>query len=173
LQTTNTCSILNVHQELPWRYDRKRNLLSWNRTVKKGIECGILRGLSIDDRPDLKKNCNGLVPIFTYRLWEAIRVSFDTIEMAFQSLVSETPFLLFPSAFTDGVKSMVINGLVWMGEEAFYSNKLRKIRRGFTCKTKIGAIDFDQELRLLRFIREHFTRNKSKFANGAFDENEV
>jgi hypothetical protein len=79
------------------------------------------------------------------------------------------PFLLFPSAFTDGVKSMVINGLVWMGEGGFM-NKLRKIRRGlYLCKTKIGAIDFD-ELRLLRFIREHFSPEQVEIrvdANGA------
>jgi L-alanine-DL-glutamate epimerase-like enolase superfamily enzyme len=51
----------------------------------------------------------------------------------------------------------------------------KKIRRALPVKQKIGAIDFDQELRLLRFIREHFSRNKSKFgdANGAFDENEA
>jgi hypothetical protein len=36
-----------------------------------------------------------------------------------------------------------------------------KLEEGFTCKTKIGAIDFDQEYDY--FIREHFSRNKSKF----------
>jgi L-alanine-DL-glutamate epimerase-like enolase superfamily enzyme len=51
---------------------------------------------------------------------------------------------------------MVINGLVWMGEEAMQQIE-EKLEEGFTCvKLKIGAIDFD-ELRLLRFIREHFS----------------
>ncbi|MFV8358312.1 o-succinylbenzoate synthase, partial [Flavobacterium sp. XS1P32] len=43
-------------------------------------------------------------------------------------------------------------------------------------KLKIGAIDFDQELRLLRFIREHFSPEQVEIrvdANGAFDENEA
>jgi hypothetical protein len=39
------------------------------------------------------------------------------VEIAFQSLLL-IPFLLFPSEFTEGTKSIQINGLVWMGEEA-------------------------------------------------------
>lgn len=152
---------------------------------KKGIgECGILRGLSIDDRPDYEEKLQWTcanIDLGKDRLWEAL-LEFPSIqfgiEMAFQSLVSETPFLLFPSAFTDGSKSMVINGLVWMGEEAFMKQQIEeKLEEGFTCvKLKIGAINFDQELRLLRFIREHFTREQVEIrvdANGAFDENEA
>ncbi len=147
---------------------------------KKGIgECGILRGLSIDDRPDyeekLQWTCDN-IHLGKDQLWEAL-LEFPSIqfgvEMAFQSLVSDTPFLLFPSDFTNGTKSMVINGLVWMGEEAFMKQQIEeKLAQGFTCiKLKIGAIDFDKELQLLRFIREHFTPEQVEIrvdANGAF-----
>ena len=152
---------------------------------KKGIgECGILRGLSIDDRPDYEEKLQWTCANIQRgkdRLWEAL-LEFPSIqfgiEMAFQSLVSETPFLLFPSAFTDGSKSMVINGLVWMGEEAYMKQQIEeKLEEGFTCvKLKIGAIDFDQELRLLRFIREHFNPEQVEIrvdANGAFGKNEA
>ena len=148
---------------------------------KKGIgECGILRGLSIDDRPDyeekLRWTCDN-IHLGKDHLWEAL-IEFPSIqfgvEMAFQSLVSETPFLLFPSNFTNGTKSILINGLVWMGEEAFMKQQIEeKLADGFTCiKLKIGAIDFDKELQLLRFIREHFTPKQVEIrvdANGAFD----
>ena len=148
---------------------------------KKGIgECGILRGLSIDDRPDyeekLRWTCDN-IHLGKDHLWEAL-IEFPSIqfgvEMAFQSLVSETPFLLFPSDFTNGTKSILINGLVWMGEEAFMKQQIEeKLADGFTCiKLKIGAIDFDKELQLLRFIREHFTPEQVEIrvdANGAFD----
>jgi O-succinylbenzoate synthase len=148
---------------------------------KKGIgECGILRGLSIDDRPDyeekLQWTCDN-IHLGKEQLWEAL-LDFPSIqfgvEMAFQSLVSATPFLLFPSDFTNGTKSIFINGLVWMGEEAFMKQQIEeKLAQGFTCiKLKIGAIDFDQELQLLRFIREHFTSEQVEIrvdANGAFD----
>jgi o-succinylbenzoate synthase len=148
---------------------------------KKGIgECGILRGLSIDDRPDyeekLKWTCDN-IHLGKDQLWEAL-LEFPSIqfgvEMAFQSLVSETPFLLFPSDFTKGIKSILINGLVWMGEESFMKQQIEeKLAQGFRCiKLKIGAIDFDKELQLLRFIREHFTPEQIEIrvdANGAFD----
>ena len=149
---------------------------------KKGIgECGILRGLSADDRPDyeeiLRWTCENIY-LDENQLWEAL-MEFPSIqfgvEMAFRSLASETPFLLFPSDFTKGEKSIEINGLVWMGEEAFMKQQIEeKLATGFRCvKLKIGAIDFDQELQLLRYIRQHFTPEQVEIrvdANGAFDK---
>jgi o-succinylbenzoate synthase len=147
---------------------------------KKGIgECGILRGLSADDRPDyeekLQWTCNN-IQLGENQLWEAL-IEFPSIqfgvEMAFQSLRSETPFLLFPSDFTDGQKSIAINGLVWMGEESFMKQQIEeKLAEGFRCiKLKIGAIDFDKELQLLRYIRQYFSPEQVEIrvdANGAF-----
>ena len=147
---------------------------------KKGIgECGILRGLSIDDRPDyeekLRWTCAN-IDLGKDVLWEAL-LEFPSIqfgvETAFQSIASESPYLLFPSEFTDGKKAMEINGLVWMGNEAFMKQQIEeKLAEGFRCiKLKIGAIDFDVELQLLRFIRQHFTAEQVEIrvdANGAF-----
>ena len=152
---------------------------------KKGIgECGILRGLSIDDRPDyeekLKWTCEN-IHLGKDQLWEAL-LEFPSIqfgvEMAFLSLASETPFLLFPSSFTNGTKSIAINGLVWMGSAAFMKQQIEeKLADGFRCiKLKIGAIDFDKELQLLRYIRQHFSPDQVEIrvdANGAFDSNEA
>lgn len=149
---------------------------------KKGIgECGLLRGLSIDDRNDyeekLQWTCDN-IHLGEKALWEAL-IEFPSIqfgvEMAFQSLASKTPFLLFESDFTNGQKSIPINGLVWMGNEAFMKAQIEeKIASGFSCiKLKIGAINFDEELQLLRFIRQNFTAEQIEIrvdANGAFDE---
>jgi len=148
---------------------------------KKGIgECGILRGLSIDDRPDyeekLQWTCDHIL-LDENLIWEAL-IEFPSIqfgvEMAFQSLRSENPFLLFPSDFTTGKKSIEINGLVWMGEASFMKQQIEeKLSDGFRCiKLKIGAIDFDKELQLLGYIRQHFTPEQIEIrvdANGAFD----
>ena len=148
---------------------------------KKGIgECGILRGLSIDDRPDyeaqLEWTCNN-IQLGEKLLWEAL-IEFPSIqfgvEMAFQSLRSKSPFLLFPSDFTNGKKSIEINGLVWMGEAGFMKQQIEeKLANGYRCvKLKIGAIDFATELQLLGYIRQYFTPEQIEIrvdANGAFD----
>jgi O-succinylbenzoate synthase len=152
---------------------------------KKGIgECGILRGLSADDRPDYEEKLQWTcanIHLGKELLWEAL-IEFPSIqfgvEIAFKSLDSETPFLLFPSAFTNEEKSIAINGLIWMGEPAFMKQQIEeKLAEGFNCvKLKIGAIDFDQELELLRFIRANFNENKIELrvdANGAFDSNDA
>ena len=152
---------------------------------KKGIgECGILRGLSCDDRPDyeekLKWTCANM-HLGKDLLWEAL-LEFPSIqfgvEMAFQSLTSETPYMLFPSDFTQGQKSILINGLIWMGEEAFMKEQIEeKLAAGFRCvKLKIGAIDFEKELQLLRYIRANFSPDQVEIrvdANGAFDKNDA
>jgi O-succinylbenzoate synthase len=149
---------------------------------KKGIgECGILRGLSADDRPDyeekLQWTCQN-IHLGKDQLWEEL-LEFPSIqfgiEMAFQSLASENPFLLFPSEFTEGKKNMDINGLVWMGDESFMKEQIEeKLAQGFHCiKLKIGAIDFQKELDLLHFIRQNFDENTIEIrvdANGAFSE---
>jgi o-succinylbenzoate synthase len=151
----------------------------------KGIgECGILRGLSIDDRADyeekLQWTCSN-IHLGKDQLWE-ILLEFPSIqfgiEMAFQSLSSKTPFLLFPSNFTEGKKSIPINGLVWMGEESYMKQQIEeKLSEGFHCiKLKIGAIDFDKELELLHFIRSNFDAKTIEIrvdANGAFSKTEA
>ena len=148
---------------------------------KKGIgECGLLRGLSCDDRPDyeekLKWTCENIhlgEEILWQNLLEFPSIQFG-VEMAFQSLKSENPFLLFPSDFTKGQQSISINGLVWMGNEAYMKEQIDlKIQEGFHCiKLKIGAIDFDEELQLLRYIRQNYMPDQIEIrvdANGAFD----
>jgi O-succinylbenzoate synthase len=148
---------------------------------KYGIgECGILRSLSIDDRPDyedkLKWVCNN-IHLGEDTLWEAM-IEFPSIQFglqtAFASLNSDDPYILFPSEFTNGNATIPINGLVWMGSEGYMKEQIEdKIEQGFSCiKLKIGAIDFEQELNLLQFIRANFTPQQIEIrvdANGAFN----
>ena len=152
---------------------------------KKGIgECGILRGLSTDDRTDyeekLKWTCEN-IHLGEEKLWEML-LEFPSIqfgmETAFLSLRSQNRFELFPSEFTSGEKSIEINGLVWMGNQDEMKAQIEeKITAGFRCvKLKIGAINFEEELALLRFIRLHFDEHQIEIrvdANGAFYENKA
>lgn len=150
---------------------------------KKGIgECGLLKSLSIDDRPDyedkLKWVCENIhlgEAVLWKNLTEFPSIQFG-VEMAFKSLEADDPFVLFPSKFTSGEESISINGLVWMGSSEFMLEQIEeKLQEGFNCiKLKIGAIDFEKELDLLRFIRSNFPSDKIEIrvdANGAFTEN--
>ncbi|UOB17314.1 o-succinylbenzoate synthase [Abyssalbus ytuae] len=146
-------------------------------------ECGILRTLSIDDRDDyeqkLKWTCNN-IHLGKDKLLENL-VEFPSIqfgvEQAFLSVESDDPFVLFPSQFT-GETFININGLVWMGDELYMKNQIEeKLLKGFKCiKMKIGAIDFNTELKLLKSIRKDFSAREVEIrvdANGAFSPAEA
>ena len=66
---------------------------------------------------------------------------------------------LFDTAFTRGEVGIPINGLVWMGNHDEMLQRLEeKLEKGFSCvKLKIGAIDFEQELDLIKRIRDRFS----------------
>ncbi|WP_452227005.1 o-succinylbenzoate synthase [Lacinutrix cladophorae] len=152
---------------------------------KKGIgECGVFRGLSIDDVPDyeekLQWTCTNIhlgLDILFAELIAFPSIQFG-LEQAFISLQNENPFILFPSEFTQEKDSIPINGLIWMGTEAFMKQQIKdKIEAGFSCiKMKIGAIDFQTELQLLQSIRKEYSQNDIELrvdANGAFSPSEA
>jgi len=147
---------------------------------KKGIgECGILRSLSVDDRPEYEEKihwaCQNIhlgLDALIKELFEYPSIQFG-LEQAFLSLRSEHPFLLFPSEFTKAQKAININGLIWMGDQDFMKSQIKdKLKEGFNCiKMKIGAIDFDTETSLLKSIRNEFSASDIELrvdANGAF-----
>ncbi len=151
-----------------------------SKNGKQGIgECGILRTLSIDDRPDyeekLKWTCEHIhlgLETLLEELYEFPSIQFG-LEQAFLSLESSTRFDLFPSSFTKGEKAIPINGLVWMGDKEFMKTQIKeKLATGFSCiKMKIGAIDFETEIDLLQSIRKEFSAKEIELrvdANGAF-----
>lgn len=143
-------------------------------------ECGMLRGLSIDDRPDFEQTLQWVcanIHLGEQQLYDAL-TEFPSIQMgleiAFKSLAAHDPFQIYPSAFTKGEASIAINGLIWMGDKAFMSMQIAtKLKEGFGCiKMKIGAINFDTELALLKSIRQEFSASEIEIrvdANGAFN----
>lgn len=152
---------------------------------KYGIgECGLFKGLSFDDVPEyeekLKWGCTN-IHLGKNELWSQL-MAFPSIqfglEQAFISLQSKNPFILFPSDFTEKEDSIPINGLVWMGDEAFMLNQIQqKLEEGYKCiKMKIGAIDFKTEISLLSSIRKEYSKEEIELrvdANGAFKPDEA
>lgn len=147
---------------------------------KEGVgECGLFRGLSVDDKPNYEdtlkwvcQNINIGLVVLLQELVEYPSIQFG-LEMAFKSLESKDKFELFPSDFTLHKDFIPINGLIWMGTEAFMKQQIQeKIESGFTClKMKIGAIDFETEIELIKSIRKQFSSREIELrvdANGAF-----
>lgn len=150
-------------------------------STKLGVgETGLFRGLSIDDVPNYEEKliwvCKNIDLGLEKLLIELVNypsIQFG-LEQAFLSLSSNSKFELFPSNFTTGKSEININGLIWMGEKSFMRNQIKeKLDSGFSCiKMKIGAIDFDTEIGLLKSIRKEFSSKDIELrvdANGAFN----
>jgi len=145
-------------------------------------ECGLLPGLSYDDRPEYEAVLNHLKQwveqedisfILQNRLqeWPSIRFGLET---ALADLLSGGEKILFPGDFTQGKQAIPINGLIWMGDKAQMLKQIEvKISEGWRCmKLKTGAIDFSEELSLLKYLRASFTTSELEIrldANGAFE----
>ena len=100
------------------------------------------------------------------------------LETAMLDLRRQERGVLFDTAFTRGEVGIKINGLVWMGSyEEMLQRMEEKLEKGFDCvKLKIGAIDFDQELDLIKRIRQRFSFHDVELrldANGAFPYEEA
>ncbi len=147
-------------------------------------ECGLLKGLSIDDVAGYEKKLNWVC--------EHIEKGIDTLlkslerfpsiqfglEQASLSLASKNPFELFDTGFVRNEMPIPINGLIWMGDEVYMHDQIsQKLSEGFRCiKMKIGAINFDAELKLLKSIRKKYTKKEIELrvdANGAFKPEEA
>ncbi len=153
--------------------------------AKWGIgECGMFRGLSIDDRPDFEEKLQWVCEhielgpallMMELTNFPAIQIG---VETAFTSLQAEDQFQIFPSEFSKGNQAISINGLVWMGDKEFMKQQIsEKLKAGFSCiKMKIGAIDFKTEISLLKSIRKEFSPSEIELrvdANGAFQPSEA
>lgn len=142
-------------------------------------ECSPIWGLSVE-KPDtyeakVKEVCEG---ILEYPFWlDSMLQHYPSIrfglEIALLDLMNKGRRILYPTPFTEGADSILINGLIWMGKkEAMLTQIEDKLAQGFHCvKMKIGAIDFEAELSLIKAIRERFNANEVELrvdANGAF-----
>lgn len=129
-------------------------------------ECAPLPDLSCDARPDYA---------------EMLRRFCDDVErtgMINREAMRDFPSMLFglESAMWDNrqkTASIPINGLVWMGTyQEMYARLKEKLDAGFRCvKLKIGAIDWQKELDLIRFVRQNFSQEQVELrvdANGGF-----
>lgn len=159
--------------------ERKIWLLHLEDGNRKGVgECAPLPQLSCDDIPDysekLRSFCDdvertGKIDYETMRDYPSMLFGMETALNDVRCKKEDTEGEAF---------SIPINGLVWMG--TFDEMQLRieqKLEQGFRCiKLKIGAIDFEAELELLKKIRKRFGPRELELrvdANGAFKFDEA
>ncbi|KAF0201152.1 MAG: Mandelate racemase/muconate lactonizing [Bacteroidetes bacterium] len=142
-------------------------------------ECGIIPGLSFDDRPGFEAALLELCGMLNQgnfpekewlNYWPSMAFALST---AITDLKNGGRRLLFESKFTSGESPIAINGLVWMGDPGFMLQQIEeKISEGFSViKMKVGAIGFEEELALIRHIRMNFPSDSIEIridANGAF-----
>ena len=96
------------------------------------------------------------------------------LEVAFFDLLNGGEKKIFRNDLTR--VSIPINGLVWMGEVNFMKEQIKeKLDAGFNCiKLKVGALDFEAELAVIRELRSVSDNLVIRLdANGAFKVNEV
>jgi O-succinylbenzoate synthase len=149
-------------------------------------ECATLPDLSCDAMPPneyerkLRTFCDeyehtGVIDYEAMRAYPSMLFGLETAVAQFNAKGSLN---FFNTPFGRGEEGIPINGLVWMGTfEEMFERLEAKLKAGFRCvKLKIGAIDFDRELQLIRHIRSTFSRKDVELrvdANGGFTPEEA
>ena len=142
-------------------------------------ECGLLPGLSVDDRPDyepqLQSFCKALEALgdATWADWASV----GTLDPHWAGAWQEWPSFVFAAEqvlrswadrrrggdgtrladtpFARGEAGIPINGLLWMGSSCYLHDQSEaRLTEGFRClKMKVGALDFETECDVLRHNR--------------------
>ncbi len=140
-------------------------------------ECGPIKGLSLDPirlikskLKELTKNINHYKSI---DLDEYPCIQFG-LETALLDLTNGGKKIIYNNTFSNGNLPIYINGLIWMGNKDTMLQQVKsKINQGFRClKLKIGAINFEEEVSIIKNIRNQFNANDLELrldANGAFN----
>ena len=160
-------------------------LYDTDNSLRRGIgECSLFPGLSMDDVENFEKKLSDIVNMINkgwlnfktpLREWPSINFA---IETALADLKSGGQRILYPSEFTDGKDSILINGLIWMGSKDDMLKQIdEKLNQGFHCiKLKIGAINFNDEYAIIQQIRKRFPSEEIEIrvdANGSFSLKEA
>lgn len=164
-------------------YEKETFILEISSEGKKGIgECALFRGLSYDDRPDYEEKLNWLCENIhlNFEFLKQELIEFPSIWFGYEQALLNLKHggkLYFPSEFTEGKNSMIINGLIWMGDVGFMEEQIQeKLEQGFHCiKLKIG-VDWNSEHDILQKLRQKFSKEKLELrvdANGGFSKDEA
>lgn len=147
-------------------------------------ECAPLPHLSIDHVALLEATLQDtemlqsqlLTGDYNYReTLPALQFALECLSRQIHTGVSD---LLFENNFSRGTAGININGLVWMADrDTMFQAACAKAEAGFRCvKLKVGALDFDEECRLLEDLRRRYNPHKLELrvdANGAWNADDA
>lgn len=147
-------------------------------------ECNLFKNLSCDDRPGYEDKladiCRRLPDekenvLPELKEWPSIYFGVETV---LRDRNNESRQIIFSESISSNGFSIPINGLIWMSDKKTMKEQIvNKLKDGYrSIKLKIGAIDFESELGLLKFIRKQFRENEVELrvdANGAFHYEEA
>lgn len=140
-------------------------------------ECALFKGLSAEDHSDyesrLQSYCSDFNNLDINEIAESsIRFGFETALSDLQNGGIRQPFC------TGDLNPIRINGLIWMADgETMQREADGKTMSGFKCvKLKIGGINFERELAILRSLRNRYDEHELEIrldANGGFTPENV
>jgi O-succinylbenzoate synthase len=147
-------------------------------------ECSFIEGLSLDNLAHYEEALRQLRSSIETgdKAVQPNLLSFPSLAFAMECAMMDLQHggkkILFDTDFTQGKRMILINGLVWMGTPDFMQQQIdEKLKAGFRCiKIKVGAIDFEEETKLLQTIRNKFPSDRVEIrldANGAFTNADV
>jgi len=142
-------------------------------------EATIIPGLSLENPNSYKENLYDIIDkVNSIKEFEfmdyieqfpSIAFALEMIELSQSNKIED---IYFPSEFTNKIDSIPINGLVWMNNiDNMYNQAKEKLEEGYkVIKIKVGALDFNQELNLIKKLRLDFGYNYQLRldANGGF-----
>lgn len=150
-----------------------------SKSVLTVSECSPIPGLSVDDLDNFESvleklcdhyNSSGNFPAIDSSRYPCIQFGIESYIQQLSSISYEPSVV---SEFTSGQRGILINGLIWMDTiDAMIAQIKTKLDAGFHClKLKIGSLDFESEMELIRLIRHHYSKDLLEIrvdANGAF-----
>jgi len=145
-------------------------------------ECAPLAGLSVDDIAGIEKLLDriGADPDVYVHNPYILLPDFPSVCFGLEAAIADLRYVDTTdcgSPEPGGEISIPINGLIWMGDFDEMRRQVdMKLSEGWACiKLKIGGIDFNEELRLLDYIRDKAPAGLELRvdANGAFTADDV
>ena len=139
-------------------------------------ECALFKGLSAEDTENYENKLRELCKNVELGIPTDLSCH-SSIQFGFESAILDFTNggkrIYHQSPFTEGNYKIPINGLVWMGSKDEMIARIdEKVAAGFhTIKLKIGAINFDQELEMIKYVRSQYSQHELEIrldANGGF-----